>query len=41
VALVQPVFVPKRQRRLLKRLLIVGAGILIGLAIGLVVVMLV
>jgi serine/threonine protein kinase len=41
VALVQPVFVPKRQRRLLKRLLIVGAGILVGLAIGLVVVMLV
>jgi serine/threonine protein kinase len=41
VALVQPVFVPKRQRRMLKRLLVVGAGVLVGLAIGLVVLMLV
>jgi eukaryotic-like serine/threonine-protein kinase len=41
VALVQPVFVPKRQRRMLKRLLIVGASVLVGLAIGLVVLMLV
>lgn len=41
VALVQPVFVPKRQRRMLKRLLTVGASILVGLAIGLVVLMLV
>ena len=39
-ALVQPVFVPKRQRRMLKQLLIVGVSILIGLAIGLVVLML-
>jgi serine/threonine protein kinase len=41
VALVQPVFVPKRKPRMLKRLLIVGAGILVGLAIGLVVLMLI
>ena len=41
VALVQPVYVPKRQRRMLKRLLVVGAGVLVGLAIGLVVLMLV
>ncbi|MGO9925218.1 MAG: serine/threonine-protein kinase [Mycobacterium sp.] len=41
MALVQPVFVPKRQRRMLKQLLIVGASILVGLAIGLVVLMLV
>ena len=41
VALVQPVFVPKRQRRMLKRLKIVGVSILVGLAIGLVVLMLI
>jgi serine/threonine protein kinase len=41
VALVQPVFVPKRQRRMLKRVLIVGISILFGLALGLVVLMLV
>jgi serine/threonine protein kinase len=40
LALVQPVFVPKRQRRTLIRLLIVGVGILVGLAIGLIVLML-
>jgi serine/threonine protein kinase len=41
VELVQPVFVPKRKRRMLKQLLIVGASILLGLAIGLVVLMVV
>jgi eukaryotic-like serine/threonine-protein kinase len=41
VALDQPIFVPKRKPRMLKRLLIVGAGILVGLVIGLVVLMLV
>jgi serine/threonine protein kinase len=41
VSLVQPVFVPKRQRRKLNPLLIVGAGILIGLAIGLIFLLLV
>lgn len=41
VALDQPIFVPKRKPRMLKQLLIVGAGILVGLAIGLVVLMLV
>jgi serine/threonine protein kinase len=41
LALVQPVFVPKRQRRMLKRLLIIAASILVGLAIGLVVLVLV
>lgn len=39
--LVQPVFVPKRQRRMLKRVLIIGASILVGLALGLVVLVLV
>jgi hypothetical protein len=40
VSLTQPVFVPRRQRRMLKRLLIVAASILVGLTIGLVVLML-
>jgi serine/threonine protein kinase len=40
VSLTQPVFVPRRQRRMLKRLLIVAAGILVGLTIGLLVLML-
>jgi hypothetical protein len=40
MSLTQPVFVPRRQRRMLKRLLIVAAGILVGLTIGLLVLML-
>jgi serine/threonine-protein kinase len=40
VALVQPVFVPKRQRRRLRRLLLVAAGMFVGLAIGVIVLML-
>jgi serine/threonine protein kinase len=39
-ALAQPVFVPKRQRRMLRRLLVIAASICIGLAIGVVVLML-
>jgi serine/threonine protein kinase len=38
-ALAQPVFVPKRQRRMLRRLMVIAAGICVGLAIGVVVLM--
>jgi serine/threonine-protein kinase len=40
MSLTQPVFVPRRQRRMLRRLLIVAASILVGLTIGLLVLML-